>query len=169
MRDIKIIKMPIGESSAGWMKVKPFYVPIKNWLIFKLARLAPVGPNKFFYKLMGMRIGKNVQIMPCFNADIFFPEKVSIGEGTVIGIDALFTCHEFNPTEFRYGKITIGKNVLIGARAFILPGVTIGDNALVSAQTLVYKDVPANVIAFGSPLQFKERGIKTNSVKLKKK
>jgi acetyltransferase-like isoleucine patch superfamily enzyme len=105
---------------------------------------------------MGVRIGKNVEIMPNIALDIFFPEMTEIGDGTVIGISCFLTCHEFNPGEFRYGPIKIGKNVLIGARSFVLPGVTIGDGAMVSAQTVVYKDIPPNVIAFGSPLVFKE-------------
>ncbi|MFA5358050.1 MAG: DapH/DapD/GlmU-related protein [archaeon] len=156
MRNVKVIAAEPGKSASAWLKVKPLPVVLKNWFFCKLARISPGNSNQFFYRLMGVKIGKNAQIMPSVEMDIFFPELISIGEGAVIGIDCFFACHEFNPVEFRYGPISIGKNSLLGARSFVLPGVSIGDGAMVSAQTTVYKDIPSNVFAFGSPLQFKE-------------
>ena len=50
-------------------------------------------------------------------------------------------------------KVTIGKNVWIGASTTILPGVSIGDNSVIGAGSLVTKDIPANVVAYGSPCQ----------------
>lgn len=159
-RDVTLIKTEIGKSSSAWMKVKPFPIVVKNFLLMRIALLLPLPYNNIFFRLMGVKIGKNVQIMPKQFIDIFFPELITIDDGAVVGMESALVCHEFNPTEFRYGKIHIGKEVLIGARSFILPGVTIGDKSLVSAQTVVYKDVPKNVLAFGSPLQFKEIEVK---------
>jgi len=156
MRNVTKIQTNNGESSYAWMKVKSFSRVAFNWLMAKTASIAPIKSKPFFYRLMGIKIGKNVQIMPDFKVDIFFPELITIGDGCVIGQDAFFTCHEFNTKEFRYGSITLKENVLIGARSFVLPGVTIGENSLVSAMTLIYTDVPSNVLAYGSPLMFKE-------------
>ncbi len=47
--------------------------------------------------------------------------------------------------------IHIGKCCWIGAGAVILPGVTIGDNTVVGAGSVVTRDLPANVVAFGNP------------------
>ena len=47
--------------------------------------------------------------------------------------------------------INIGKCCWIGAGAVILPGVTIGDNTVVGAGSVVTRDLPANVVAFGNP------------------
>ncbi len=47
--------------------------------------------------------------------------------------------------------IRIGSNVWIGANVVILPDVTIGDNSVIGAGSIVTKDIPANVVAFGSP------------------
>ncbi len=156
MRNITVIKTKEGESSKGWMKKKKLHSVLKNWCLSWIAGNLPGQEKQFFYKKMGVKIGKNVQIMPGVMIDIFFPELISIGDNVVVGQEAFIACHEFNVTEFRYGAITIGKNVLIGARAFILPGITIGNNAIVPANTTVYKNVPKNNIAFGSPLQFKD-------------
>lgn len=48
-------------------------------------------------------------------------------------------------------SVHIGRNVWIGAGALILPGVTIGENTVIGAGSVVTKDIPANVVAVGSP------------------
>ena len=47
--------------------------------------------------------------------------------------------------------VHIGRNCWIGAGVLIMPGVTIGDNTVIGAGSVVTKDIPANVLAFGSP------------------
>ena len=49
------------------------------------------------------------------------------------------------------GPITIGKNVWIGDKATILPGVTIGDGAVIAANAVVTKNVSAYNIVGGNP------------------
>jgi len=156
MRELTIIKTKRGKSAEAWKEKKSSFCVAKNWLFGILASRLPGNAKLFLYKKMGIKIGRNVQIMPDVRMEIFFPELLEIGDNVVIGQESFIACHEFNVHEFRFGKIKIGKNVLIGARAFLLPGITIGDNAIVPANTTIYRDVPANCIAFGSPLQFKK-------------
>lgn len=47
--------------------------------------------------------------------------------------------------------VHIGNNVWIGAGAKIMPGVTIGDNTVIGAGSVVTKDIPENVVAYGVP------------------
>lgn len=47
--------------------------------------------------------------------------------------------------------VHIGRNCWIGSGAIILPGVNIGDNTVIGAGSVVTKDIPANVVAFGNP------------------
>jgi acetyltransferase-like isoleucine patch superfamily enzyme len=49
------------------------------------------------------------------------------------------------------GPITLGSNVWLGMRTIVLKGVTIGDNTIVAAGSIVTRDLPANVLAGGSP------------------
>ena len=49
------------------------------------------------------------------------------------------------------GRIEIGPDAFIGARAVILPGVTIGQGAVVGAGSVVSSDVPDWKIAAGNP------------------
>jgi len=51
------------------------------------------------------------------------------------------------------GKVRLKKNCCIGSHSTIMPGITIGENAIVGAHSFVNKDIPDNVIAFGSPVK----------------
>ena len=51
------------------------------------------------------------------------------------------------------GQIILKKNCKIGSHSVIMPGVTIGENSIIGAFSFVNKDIPANVIAFGVPVE----------------
>jgi putative colanic acid biosynthesis acetyltransferase WcaF len=80
---------------------------------------------------------------------------IEINEHSTVGQEA-YLCtgtHAFEKASMNLitAKITIGKNVFIGARAFIMPGITIADNAIVGAVSLVTQNVDANSIVGGNP------------------
>jgi acetyltransferase-like isoleucine patch superfamily enzyme len=75
-----------------------------------------------FYRLMGVRIGKNVEIMQLAWLDHFRPELISIGDNTLIGAFSRLTVHAYEGAgRFRYGLIEIGANCIIGAGTGIGP------------------------------------------------
>lgn len=47
--------------------------------------------------------------------------------------------------------VIIGDNVWIGGNAVILPGITIGHNVTIGSGSVVTKDIPDNVLAYGNP------------------
>ena len=47
--------------------------------------------------------------------------------------------------------IAIGNNVWIGGHTVVMQGVTIGDNTVIGAGSVVTHDIPAGVVAVGSP------------------
>jgi acetyltransferase-like isoleucine patch superfamily enzyme len=61
---------------------------------------------------------------------------------------------------YEYNEVVIGKNVWIGANAFILPGVKIEDGCIISACSFVgVKNWPANSMIAGHPARkIGERG-----------
>jgi maltose O-acetyltransferase len=46
---------------------------------------------------------------------------------------------------------SIGDNVWIGSNTVVLPGITIGNNVTIGAGSVVTKDIPDNMLAFGNP------------------
>lgn len=59
----------------------------------------------------------------------------------------------------RTGKITIGEDAFIGARAFIQPGIRIGRGSVIGACSIVTKDMPDDMICVGNPCEpLKPRG-----------
>ena len=50
-----------------------------------------------------------------------------------------------------FGKVVLKNNCRIGSHSTILPGISIGKNSIIGAHSLVNKDIPDNVVAFGVP------------------
>ena len=64
--------------------------------------------------------------------------------------------HPLNKNErnkgLEYAKpITVGNDVWIGGNVVVLPGVTIGNNVVIGAGSVVTKDIPSGVVAYGNP------------------
>jgi len=51
------------------------------------------------------------------------------------------------------GEVVLKRNCRIGSHSVIMPDVTIGENSIIGAFSFVNKDIPANVIAFGMPVE----------------
>jgi maltose O-acetyltransferase len=84
--------------------------------------------------------------------------KVTIGDDVQIGpnVQLLTATHPIQPGPRRdkweaAEPITIADNVWLGGGVIVCPGVTIGENTVVGAGSVVTRDLPANVIAVGSP------------------
>lgn len=81
--------------------------------------------------------------------------EITLGEGATIAQEA-YLCtgtHDFaSPAlPLQTTPIFVGKDVFVGVRALVLPGVTIGDRAVVGAGAVVTKDVPPGAIVAGTP------------------
>lgn len=91
----------------------------------------------------------------CFinrNCTIVAHSSIEIGNGTTIGPNVCIYDHDHDGHGgFVEKKITIGKNVWIGANAVLLKGITIGDGAVIAAGGVVNKDVPPNTTYGGVP------------------
>lgn len=55
------------------------------------------------------------------------------------------------------GPVILMDNCKIGSHTTIMPGVTIGRNSIIGAHSLVIKNIPDNVIAFGVPAKIIRR------------
>ncbi|MDO5575295.1 MAG: sugar O-acetyltransferase, partial [bacterium] len=130
-----LLQQMFAEIGEGSMVMQPFH---SNW-----------GGKRLH---LGKNVFANVGLTVLDGADIY------IGDNTMIGpnVQMIASSHPVEPELREQGylyclPVTIGRNCWIGAGAIILPGITIGDQAIIGAGSVVTKDIPANVVAVGSP------------------
>jgi maltose O-acetyltransferase len=104
----------------------------------------------------GLKLGKNVTIMPGAFIDPRYSFLISIGDNCSLSNGVIIVAHDAAPFKFtngytRLGKVDIKENCYIGTNAVILPGVTIGPNVLVAAGSVVNKSIPPNSCVAGVP------------------
>jgi maltose O-acetyltransferase len=105
--------------------------------------------------------GKNIhlgqRVFFNFNCVVLDVAEVRVGDFTLLApnVQLLTATHPLNAELRRhkeYAKpITIGSDVWIGGGAIIGPGVTIGDRTVIGAGSVVMRDIPAGVVAYGNP------------------
>ncbi len=78
-------------------------------------------------------------------------EKVVIEDFVQLGSHC--SVYSVSTIDGKKGRVTLKRNCCIGSHSTIMPGITIGENSIVGAHSFVNKDIPDNVIAFGSPVK----------------
>lgn len=81
--------------------------------------------------------------------------EIEIGPRAVIAQEA-YLCtgtHDLADANLplQVGKITVGEDAFVAARAFIMPGITIGPRSVVGACAVVTRDVAPSAIVAGNP------------------
>ncbi|MDD3410724.1 MAG: sugar O-acetyltransferase [Eubacteriales bacterium] len=83
---------------------------------------------------------------------------IYVGDHTMLGPNVVLATAnhpiwpELREKGWQYNlPIHIGENCWIGAGVIIVPGVTIGDRSVIGAGSVVTRDIPADVLAVGSP------------------
>lgn len=164
-------KLKIG--GGNFLLKLPFFKKYRN-SIFRMmgANLAStsrisgftfIGEHRFLHMDEHSEINSG-----CF---VVAKSNIYIGENSTLAYQvSLFTSAypngPYNKLSLIYPKvrddIVIGKNVWIGARAIILPGVHIGDFSVVAAGSVVTEDIPPNVMVAGVPAKIKKELKETN-------
>ena len=131
--------------------------PIRKYLNVVVIPNVPFSTLRVsLYRLIGFKIGKNVFIgMKCYLDDVAI-DKMTIEDNVTISYGCYFACHGRGQ---EHTKILIKEGTYIGMRSSLLSGrkgISIGSNVIVGANTLVNKDIPNNVTAFGVPILIKD-------------
>lgn len=109
-----------------------------------------------YAKLLGVKIGNNNRFtgVPDFCTE---PWLIEIGNECLITQNVRFHTHDGSVNMVRrlgekykdimkFGRISVGDHVFIGANVQIMPSVRIGSRAIVAAGSCVTKDIPAGEV-----------------------
>ncbi|BBH23147.1 acetyltransferase [Paenibacillus baekrokdamisoli] len=155
MRNVE--RYPVEGPNALWQMYRTVsrFKAVRNFIFIQVTRYCPSLPvkNWIYRHVLGMKVGFHSAFALMVMVDVFFPERIEVGDNSIIGYNTTILTHEYLIHEYRLGDVRIGANVMIGANTTILPGVTIGDGAIVAAGSIVHKDVPAGAFVGGNPIK----------------
>ena len=108
--------------------------------------------------------GEDISKMATLGVGILINSKVSIAAHTTIGNFVSINRHvsighhtvisdycSINPGTNIAGNVKIGEGTMIGMGTSVLDKIKIGKNTIIGAGSVVTKDIPDNVVAYGSP------------------
>lgn len=153
------------------MRVKKIF----DAVILTIIKASRVCGTKRYMKLYVNFLRKRGADIDAYKGDGFYAPDVwfdstdyhliKIGEGTTIASNSIILTHDYsirkalaaaglNPEGKNYKlikKVTIGKNVFIGARSLIMPGTIIGDYSIIAAGSVVRGIIPEHSVWGGVP------------------
>lgn len=127
---------------------------LRHLIMYLISRL-PWSPVKiFFFRLMGVKIGKNVYIAPWVVLDPMFPNLIELKDNCFLGVGCCLITHEYTTTGFRVGKVSIGDGTVLGAYSIVRSQVTIGRFVNTGLGCVVFHDIPDGMTAIGNPARY---------------
>ena len=118
-----------------------------NWKYPDIEDGKPTKYNWVVQNLDGLKLG--------FRTDIGAFSYINAKKGVTIEDEVQIGSHcsiySISTIDNSAGEVVLKENCKIGSHSTILPGVTIGINSIIGAHSLVNRDIPNDVIAFGVP------------------
>ena len=101
---------------------------------------------------LGDSVYANFNFTAVDDSHIYIGSYTMIGPNVTVATAGHPILPELREKAYQFNMpVHIGRNCWIGAGAVIMPGVTIGDNSVIGAGSVVTRDIPENVVAFGTP------------------
>ncbi len=140
---------------------------LRRFLVSRIFRSCGTGVNVKKHAYFGdgatLEVGNRAQI----GANSKIDHNVYIGDDVLMGPDVVIMTggHEFEDPSVPINKqpespprpVRIGRDVWIGTRVVILPGVEIGEGSVIGAGSVVAKSLPPFSIAVGVPAKVVRR------------
>lgn len=153
-------QMACNEILYDFNQTRPSQQKERTELLKKL--LAEVGENCYIepplranwgsHTHFGHDIYANFNLVLVDDGDIFVGNHVMFGPNVTVITGSHPIEPDLRKQALQYNiPVHIADNTWIGAGSVLLPGVHIGENSVIGAGSVVTKDIPANVVAVGSP------------------
>ncbi|TDQ33129.1 sugar O-acetyltransferase [Zeaxanthinibacter enoshimensis] len=137
-----ILQQLVEEVAPGVWIEAPFFCDYGS--LITIAENTFVNANCMFMDNNHIRIGKNGLIGP--GVHIYTAQHPLKAE------DRIVTAEDGSSRYLTTSQpVHIGDNAWIGGNTVICPGVSIGNNVTIGAGSVVTKDIPDNVLAYGNP------------------
>lgn len=162
----KLLPLPVKAYRGPWYALPTIGWYVHNSLTYLvrytvLDLITPSPLNVLFFKMMGMKIGRNVMIN---TSNISDPCLIELGDNVTIGGSATLMAHYGMDGYLVIDKLVIGARSMVGLKASIFGGVTIGQNAMIAPGAIVYpKTVVGDDIKFGYRQEFRSDPSKDQS------
>lgn len=160
-------KIYLGRGCRFWgnmhfQRARGSYISVGDNCRFRSATWSNlVGINRPCY-LCTLRQGANITIGSGngFSGTVISAaESIEIGSNVLCGANVTITDTDWHHLDRSLegiepapsAPVIIGSNVWLGMNVIILKGVTIGSNSMISTNSVVTKNIPANVLAGGLP------------------
>lgn len=95
----------------------------------------------------GLELGRRTDI----GAFTYINAKAGVTIEEEVQIGSHCSIYSVSTIDDKEAPVTLKRNCRIGSHSVVLPGVTVGENTVVGAMSLVNRDLPDNVLAFGVP------------------
>lgn len=117
---------------------------------YSLANL--IHPNAYVSRSAKIGEGIVVQANACISCNVIISDNVHILPGAIIMHDCIIHKHcQISPGAVLGGGTEIGERTYIGLNASIRDKIKIGEDTVIGMGATVLKDIPNNIIAFGTP------------------
>ena len=135
-----------------WWRARNFFRIWYNGVLVEAARPLPhCWLKTLMYRMVGVKIGKNVKIAKNVIFDHLYGDLVSVGDNTVLDEGVYFDGHEYTITQTVFAKTNVGKNVRIKKNSFIRAGTQISDNVTIEEESFAERNLEANSVYAGNP------------------
>ena len=118
-----------------------------NWKVPEIEDGKPTKYNWIVQNIDGLNLGYKTDI----GAFSYINAKYGVILEEFVQIGSHCSIYSISTIDNKTGEVHIKKNAKLGSHSTVLPGITIGENSIIGAHSLVTRDIPDNVIAFGIP------------------
>lgn len=138
-RTIKI-KIP-SDFSLSWIR-NPFLVGFRKVMILILSKVPPMHLKTWIFQQLGYDFGRDVCLPGFIGIDPYFPELISLGEGTLVGG---FT--QIKPWKLEKGTLTLGRiycapQTLFAGWTRLHPGAHINEHTITGVKSIIDTEIP---------------------------